>query len=869
MSTLSKIYEPQEIESKWYAYWMSKNYFSSKPDHREPYSIVIPPPNITGVLHLGHMLNNTIQDILIRRARMQGKNACWVPGTDHASIATEAKVVKLLQAQGIKKSEIGRETFLEYAFKWKDKYGNIILDQLKKLGASCDWDRTRFTMEEDMSDAVLDSFIYLYNKGYLYRDKKMVNWDPVAKTTLSNEEIIFQEEIVELLYIKYKLKNSNEYLPVATVRPETIMGDMAVAVHPKDKRYQHLIGKTVIVPMINREVPIVTDEGIEMEFGTGALKVTPAHDSFDYEIGKRYNLEVIDCFEDDGTISTGAQLFVGKDRMEARKLAIQLMYDNDLIIKSEFITHKVGTSERTSAIVEPRLSTQWFVKMDQLVIPALEHVMNDTIRFVPDRYKNIYKHWLENIRDWPISRQLWWGQQIPAWYDTAGNYVIAKTYDDAIIAYESKFNRTPEYLKQDDDVFDTWFSSWLWPISVFDGFKKPDNQDINYYYPTNVLVTGWDIIFFWVARMIFAGYEFKNEKPFHAVYFTGMVRDKQRRKMSKSLGNSPDTLELIDKYGADGLRFGIMSAAAAGNDILYDDKLCEQGRNFSNKLWNATKLIYMWKVDNHLQSDTFPVIWMKERVKEIAIQLNTMIDHFHLSEGLKTLYSMIWDDFCSSYLEWIKPAYEQPIAAHIKNDTIVIFEEILALLHPFMPFITEEIYHQLKERNENDDLIIKNYPNFEATDNAILGKGNLTIEIISTIREIKARNNIKPKEEIELIINGDISIFENLIPTIRKCAYVKSIKFEDSINPNAITFVVAHTKMAIVAQKEINIAYQARKLTEELEYTIGFRNAVLGKLSNEKFIKCAPATIIATEKKKLSDANEKILLLEESLSRMS
>ncbi len=864
------MYTPHEIESRWYQHWMDKKYFSSTPDNREPYTIVIPPPNVTGVLHMGHMLNNTIQDLLIRRARMQGKNACWVPGTDHASIATEAKVVQLLRLQGIKKSDLTRTQFLDHAFQWKNKYGGIILEQLKKLGASCDWDRTRFTMEPKLSEAVIDSFIHLYKKGHLYRDKKMVNWDPAAKTTLSNEEVLFKEEQTPMCYVKYMLKgSSSQYLTVATVRPETIMGDVAIAVHPNDERYKAWIGKTVIVPLVNREVVVITDEGIEIEFGTGALKVTPAHDNYDYEIGKKHNLEIIDCFEEDGTISAAAQVFVGLDRFVARTLAIEKLSTDGLLEKVEIITHKVGHSERTDAVVEPRLSVQWFVKMSELTTPALENVMNDNIKFVPDRYKNLYKHWLDTIRDWPISRQLWWGQQIPAWYDGEQNYVIAKTHDEAIENYKIKYKKLPVQLTQDEDVLDTWFSSWLWPISVFDGFEN-DNltnpaSEFNYYYPTSVLVTGWDIIFFWVARMVFAGYEFTNEKPFKHVYFTGMVRDKQRRKMSKSLGNSPDALELIATYGADGLRFGIMSAAAAGNDILYDDKLCEQGRNFSNKLYNAQKLLAMWTIDSSLEADLFPCIWMKEKVKQTSIQLNEMIEKFQLSEGLKVLYSVIWDDFCGSYLEWIKPGFEQPISSKVFNETVLIFEDLLALLHPFMPFITEEVYHSIATRADGDDLIIKPYPSYVSFDKELVSQGSLCIEIITKIRELKVRNQLKPRDAATLQIASNTDSFLVIKPSIIKMSYLQHIDFVSVISTDGLAFVVDNIKMNLKVANPIDDQNQQAKLKEELAYTRGFRDSVLKKLSNEKFVNAAPEQVVSIERKKLADAELKITLLEQSL----
>lgn len=866
---LAKNYQHNDIEQKWYSYWLKNEFFKSTPDEREPFTIVIPPPNVTGVLHMGHMLNNTIQDILIRRARMLGKNACWVPGTDHASIATEAKVVGMLREKGIKKSDLTREDFLKYAFEWKDKYGGIILEQLQKLGASCDWSRTRFTMEESLSEAVIDSFIHLYNKGFLYRDLKMVNWDPIALTTLSNEEVIYTEEQSQLYFVKYKLTDSDEYMTVATVRPETIMGDVAICVNPTDERYKQLIGKKVIVPLVNREVSIIADEYVDKEFGTGALKITPAHDAADYEIGKKHNLSVIDCFNADGTISKEAQVFVGLDRFKARKEAIKKLEEDGLLLKTENYTNKVGRSERTNAVVEPRLSMQWFVKMNELVKPALENVMNDNIEFIPERYKNLYRHWLENIRDWPISRQLWWGQQIPAWYDSQQNVVVCKTKAEAFALLQEKNSAvTTEEIKQDEDVLDTWFSSWLWPISVFDGLKDPYNKDILYYYPTSVLVTGWDIIFFWVARMIFAGYEFRNEKPFSKVYFTGMVRDKLRRKMSKSLGNSPDTLELLDKYGADGVRFGIMSCAAAGNDILYDDKLPEQGRNFCNKLWNVLRLIKGWEVaPGENTENKATILWMESKLNAAILNLEKSLEDFRISEALMDLYKFVWDDFCSWYLELIKPEYQKPIDAFTYQKTIEFYDKIVRLLHPFMPFITEEIWHALAERQENESICITSYPIAAIADNALIAQAEIVFEIISNIRDIRAKAQLKNSETVELkYIGNDAVSFADFAGKISKLAKLSSIEKVTTEPQNAKAFVIKGYQFFVITGKE-SVENQSEKLQKELEYAEGFLINIEKKLANEKFISSAPAAVIASEKQKQADTLQKIAQLKQLLGK--
>ncbi len=870
---LEKTYNPAAVEDKWYQYWLDNNFFHSEPDEREPFTIVIPPPNVTGVLHMGHMLNNTIQDILIRKARMEGKNACWVPGTDHASIATEAKVVQMLREQGIKKSDITREEFLKHAFAWKEKYGGIILEQLKKLGASCDWQRTRFTMEESLSEAVVDSFIQLYKKGYLYRDLKMVNWDPAAKTTLSNEEVLYEEQQASLYFIKYKFKNSEEFLPVATVRPETIMGDVAVCVNPSDERYKHLIGKTVIVPLVNREVPVIADEYVDIEFGTGALKITPAHDINDYEIGKKHNLPVIDCFNEDGTVSEAAQVFVGEDRFKARKLAVAKLEEDGLLIKTEIITNKIGLSERTRAVVEPRLSLQWFVRMEEIVKPALENVMNDNIQFFPDRFKNLYKHWLENFRDWPISRQLWWGQRIPAWYDEQGNLVaVAKTKEDALAQLATR-NSQPLTIHQDEDVVDTWFSSWLWPISVFDGFKDPNNKEIQYYYPTSVLVTGWDIIFFWVARMIFAGYEFRNEKPFHKVYFTGMVRDKQRRKMSKSLGNSPDTLELLAKFGADGVRFGVMSAAAAGNDLLYDDKQPEQGRNFCNKMWNALRLMKGWDPSLTLPEgegnpNQVVINWFETKLNNAIAEMENSFGDFRLSEALMNLYKLLWDDFCSWYLELIKPEFGKPIDKYTYEKTVTFYDTLMRLLHPFMPFITEEIWHNLAKRKHGESLCMAAFPSVQPStlNSQLLKEADLAFEIISNIRDIRTKAGMKNAATAKCYFNGDDDIsFESFKASISKLCKLETLETTADDLKQLKSFVVKGYKFFVDTGTVTDTAAEREKILKEIEYAKGFLASVEKKLSNEKFVASAPANVLENEKKKREDALQKIKLLEESL----
>lgn len=866
---LPKTYDPTQVEDKWYAYWLEKNIFHSEPDEREPFTIVIPPPNVTGVLHMGHMLNNTIQDILVRKARMEGKNACWVPGTDHASIATEAKVVAMLRERGIKKSDLTREEFLKYAFEWKDKYGGIILDQLKKLGASCDWQRTRFTMEESMSDAVLDVFIDMHKKGLIYRGLRMINWDPQAKTTLSNEEVLHTEEKSQLYFVKYMIAGTDEYLPVATVRPETIMGDVAVCVNPNDERYKHLVGKTVIVPLVNREVPVIADEYVEIEFGTGALKITPAHDINDYEIGKKHNLQVIDVFNADGTIAEVAGVFVGQDRFKARKLATAQLEADGLLIKTEDIINKVGRSERTNAVVEPRLSLQWFVDMKKFMErnpQVLEDVMSDEIQFYPSNLKNTYKHWIDNIKDWCISRQLWWGQQIPAWYNEAGDLVaIAKTREEAVALAGT------DQITQDEDVVDTWFSSWLWPISVFDGFKDPNNKDINYYYPTNDLVTAPEIMFFWVMRMIMAGYEWRGEKPFKNVYYTGIVRDKLRRKMSKSLGNSPDPLDLIVKFGADGVRMGMLLCSPAGNDILFDEKLCEQGRNFNNKLWNVLRLIKGWEITPGENAENKVAIeWIESRLSQTITDLEASFKDYRLSEALMTLYKFIWDDFCSWYLELIKPDYQKPIDEYTYNKTIEVFEKAITLLHPFMPFITEELYHDLKERAAGDTICLATYPKADTVDTALIAQAELTFDIITNIRELRAKASKKNTETVDVAYSGTDAITFNAFDTkITKLARVGTFAQTSEDVKGAKTFIAKGYKFFVSTGEVEDAAGEKERMQKELEYAKGFLASVDKKLGNEKFVANAKAEVLDSEKKKREDALQKIAILEQSIAALN
>ncbi|HRH58588.1 MAG TPA: valine--tRNA ligase [Chitinophagales bacterium] len=869
---LPKNLDHTQIEAKWYQHWLDKKYFKSVPDEREPYTIVIPPPNVTGVLHMGHMLNNTIQDVLIRKARMQGKNACWVPGTDHASIATEAKVVNLLKEQGISKKDISREKFLEHAWEWKEKYGGIILKQLEKLGASCDWDRTRFTMENDLSEAVIDVFIDLYNKGKIYRGVRMVNWDPKGLTAVSDEEVIHKEVNSKLFYVRYKIQDTEEWITIATTRPETILGDTAICVHPEDERYKHLKNKFALVPLINRVVPIIFDDYIDIEFGTGALKVTPAHDINDYNLGIKHNLEVIDTLNDDGTLSEKAQLYVGEDRFAVRKKIAVELEEKGHLVKVEEIKNKVGYSERTDAVIEPKLSMQWFLKMDELAKPALENVLNDNIKLIPEKFKNTYKHWMENVHDWCISRQLWWGHRIPAWYDEKGNVVVAKTLQEAKSIYEQNYRpSTIDYrLSQDEDVLDTWFSSWLWPISVFDGFKNPEGKDINYYYPTNDLVTAPEILFFWVARMIMAGYEYKNEKPFTNVYLTGIVRDKLGRKMSKSLGNSPDPLDLIEKYSADGVRTGMLFCSPAGNDLPFDEKLCEQGRNFTNKIWNALRLVKGWETDiEKVNNNEAVFIWFEHKLELLKENLEKSYASYRLSEALIDLYKFIWDDFCSWYLEFVKPPFGEKIDVLSYKKTIQYFEELMKLLHPFMPFITEEIYHYLNE-SKSADIIITAYPKNGTYDLKIIQEGEKLKEIISAVRDVRNKNGLSPKVILTVYIQTkDKSLYEKFGTLIQKIANINSIIFTEKEVENTVSQLIQTDKIYIETGVQIDTESERKKITEEILYYKGFIESVNKKLSNEKFVANAKPEIIENERKKMADGQSKLQSLEESLAKLN
>jgi valyl-tRNA synthetase len=869
---LSKNFDHSTAEQKWYQHWMDKNYFHSEPDGREPYTVVIPPPNVTGVLHMGHCLNNTIQDILVRRARMQGKNACWVPGTDHASIATEAKVVQMLRERGIAKSSLSREDFLKYAWEWKEKYGGIILQQLKKMGCSLDWERTSFTMDSDYYQSVINVFIDLYNKGFIYRGKRIINWDVKAKTALSDEEVIRKETLQKLYHLRYKLDvPGDEYIVIATVRPETIMGDTAICVHPDDERYKHLHGKFAFVPLINRRIPIITDEYVTMDFGTGALKVTPAHDMNDNQLGQKHKLEVVDIFNEDGTLNAEAQIYVGEDRFEARKKITKELEEKGFLLKTEDYTSEVGYSERTDAVVEPRLSLQWWVDMKKISGPALSAVADDEIKFYPAKFKNLYRHWMENIKDWCISRQLWWGHRIPAWYAPDGSYAVAATKEEA---FEKMRINNEELIinniSQDEDCLDTWFSSWLWPFEVFKGYSNPGNADEKYYYPTNTLVTAPEIIFFWVARMIMAGYEYKGQKPFNEVYFTGIVRDKQGRKMSKSLGNSPDLLQMIEDEGADAVRFGIMISSPAGNDLMWDQSTNEQGKFFINKMWNALKLVKMWDTRQAVVNgptdnpSNFAVEWFENRLNEVRLQLDEQFKDFRLSESLKTIYSLIWDDFCSWYLEWVKPGFEQPIDKAVYEKTVGFFEELMQLLHPFMPFITEEIYHQLKERN--DDLTVKQYPPTKQANKTILFNAALLKEVISSIRDARNKNQLKPKDTIKLhILTENKDTYQSIESILLKQVNAELVSYTSANVANSITVVVQKDKFFIETTTLLDTASQKEQLQKDLNYLKGFLVSVEKKLGNEKFVQNAKPDIIESERKKKADAEEKIKVIEDSL----
>ena len=872
---LASKYNPADVEGKWYQYWLDHKLFSSKPDGREPYTVVIPPPNVTGVLHMGHMLNNTIQDILVRRARMEGKNACWVPGTDHASIATEAKVVNKLAAQGIKKTDLTRDEFLKHAWEWTDEHGGIILKQLRKLGASCDWDRTAFTMDEKRSESVLKVFVDLYNKGLIYRGVRMVNWDPKALTALSDEEVIYKEEHSKLYYLKYMVEGDPEgrYAVVATTRPETIMGDTAMCINPNDPKNTWLKGKKVIVPLVGRVIPVIEDDYVDIEFGTGCLKVTPAHDVNDYMLGEKYNLPSIDIFNDNGTLSEAAGLYIGMDRFDVREQIEKDLAAAGLLEKVEAYTNKVGFSERTNVPIEPKLSMQWFLKMQHFADMALPPVMNDELKFYPAKYKNTYKNWLENIKDWCISRQLWWGHRIPAYFLPEGGYVVAATPEEALALAKEKTGNTglkQEDLRQDEDCLDTWFSSWLWPISLFDGINNPGNEEISYYYPTSDLVTGPDIIFFWVARMIMAGYEYEGKMPFKNVYFTGIVRDKLGRKMSKSLGNSPDPLDLIEKYGADGVRMGMMLSAPAGNDILFDDALCEQGRNFNNKIWNAFRLIKGWEVSAEVpvpEASELAVRWFEAKQNEVAAEVADLFSKYRLSEALMAVYKLFWDEFSSWYLEMIKPAYGQPINRKVYEATIGFFDNLLHLLHPFMPFITEELWQHLCDRTDGESLMVSPLSMSALVDEDIIREFEVVKEVISNIRSIRLQKNIAQKEALELQVIGENPVVAfNAVVT--KMCNLSSINVVENKADGAASFMVGTTEYAVPLGNMIDVEAEIARMEAELKHKEGFLQGVLKKLDNEKFVNNAPAAVLEMERKKQADAESIIKSLKESIAAL-
>ena len=872
---LASKYNPADVEGKWYQYWLDHKLFSSKPDGREPYTIVIPPPNVTGVLHMGHMLNNTIQDILVRRARMEGKNACWVPGTDHASIATEAKVVNKLAAQGIKKTDLTRDEFLKHAWEWTDEHGGIILKQLRKLGASCDWDRTAFTMDEKRSESVLKVFVDLYNKGLIYRGVRMVNWDPKALTALSDEEVIYKEEHGKLYYLRYKVEGDAEgrYAVVATTRPETIMGDTAMCINPNDPKNEWLKGKKVIVPLVNRVIPVIEDDYVDIEFGTGCLKVTPAHDVNDYMLGEKYNLPSIDIFNDNGTLSEAAGLYIGMDRFDVRKQIEKDLDAAGLLDKVEAYTNKVGYSERTNVVIEPKLSMQWFLKMQHFADMALPPVMNDDLKFYPAKYKNTYRYWMENIKDWCISRQVWWGHRIPAYFLPEGGYVVAATEEEALkLAKEKTGNPalTMEDLRQDEDCLDTWFSSWLWPISLFDGINNPGNEEIDYYYPTSDLVTGPDIIFFWVARMIMAGYEYEGKMPFKDVYFTGIVRDKLGRKMSKSLGNSPDPLELIEKFGADGVRMGMMLAAPAGNDILFDDALCEQGRNFCNKIWNAYRLVSGWTIDDNQpipEAAKLAISWFESKQNEVTAEVADLFSKYRLSEALMAVYKLFWDEFSSWFLEIIKPAYGQGIHSTVRNAAICYFDNLLRLLHPFMPFITEELWQQMYEREEGESIMVCPLSMDTHVDSEMIQQFEVVKEVISNVRSIRLQKNIAQKETLELQVVGEnpVDAF-NLV--IMKMCNLSAIGVVDTKTEGAASFMVGTTEYAVPLGNMIDVEAEIARMEAELKHKEGFLQGVMKKLSNEKFVNNAPAAVLELERKKQADAESIINSLKESIAAL-
>lgn len=872
MSEITAKYSPKNVEDKWYKFWMDNHFFHSEPNEKKPYTIVIPPPNVTGVLHMGHMLNNTIQDVLIRRARMLGYNACWVPGTDHASIATEAKVVNKLKEQGISKFDIGREKFLEHAWEWTHTHGGIILEQLKKLGCSCDWDRTKFTLDGDLYNSVIKCFVDLYNRGYIYKGNKMINWDPEAKTNISDEEVIYKEHNGKLYFLRYKVAHEDHYVIVATTRPETIFGDTALCINSNDERYQFLKGKKVIVPICNREIPVIEDEYVDMEFGTGVLKITPAHDVNDYNLGKKHQLATIDIFNDNATLNDNGLHYKGKDRFIVRKEITKELKEKNLLEKEENYVNKVGTSERTGAVIEPKISVQWFMKIKDFAKPALNAVLNEELKLYPDKFVTTYKNWLEDIHDWNISRQLWWGHRIPAYYYGEGenDFVIAETKEEALkLAQEKNSSITPETLRQEEDVLDTWFSSWLWPISVFNGINEPDNKEINYYYPTQDLVTGPDIIFFWVARMVMAGYAFRNEKPFSNVYFTGIVRDKLRRKMSKQLGNSPDPLKLIEEYGADGVRVGVLLSSSAGNDLMFDEDLCLQGRNFSNKIWNSFRLVQSWNVDSSkpqtIESKE-AISWLKNKIAKTVTLINGDFEKYRISDALMNIYKLIWDDYCSWYLEAVKPPFGEDIDEKTYIETIAILEDLLKLLHPFMPFISEEIWQTIKKREIQESLIITSTVSENAYNESIISNFEVTKEIISRIRNFRSEKGLSPKESLTLIVKSS-DILEN-IATIKKLANISQIKNQLNENEPSYTFLVGKLEFAIPFTQTIDTEAEKAKILEDIAYLEGFLKSVNAKLSNEKFVNGAPQKVVEMERKKQSDTLEKLTILKESLKKL-
>ena len=870
-------YDPIAVEDKWYKFWMDNHFFHSEPDDRKAYSIVIPPPNVTGVLHMGHMLNNTLQDVMVRRARMKGFNAVWVPGTDHASIATEAKVVAYLKEQGIDKKDLTREEFLKHAWEWKEKYGGIILKQLRKLGASCDWERTKFTMDPEMSEAVIDVFVDLYKKGKIYRGVRMVNWDPKALTAVSDEEVIYKELQSKLYYVRYQIEGEeNEYITIATTRPETILGDTAICMHPEDERYAKYKGKRAIVPLVNRSIPLIYDEYVEREFGTGALKITPAHDINDYNLGIKHHLETINIFNDNGTLNEAAQFLVGVDRFEARKAIIPLLEEAGSLVKIEDYTNKVGFSERTNEVIEPKLSLQWFCKMGDLAKPALDAVMNGDITFHPDKFKNTYAHWMENIKDWCISRQLWWGHRIPAWYLPNREFVVAHNADEALNIARQKFpelNLTANDLKQDEDVMDTWFSSWLWPLSVFDGIRHPDNEEINYYYPTAVLITAPDIIFFWVARMIMAGLEWRGKIPFKDVYFTGTVRDKLHRKMSKQLGNSPDPIMLMEQYGADGVRFGMLLSSPAGNDLLFDESLCEQGRNFSNKLWNAFRLVRGWEVDDNLPQPLHTetaVKWIRERMTEVLQGVQGNVKRYRISEALMDIYKLVWDDFCSCFLEVVKPGYQQPIDGKTYREIIDIFEVLMQILHPFMPFITEELWHTMRERGEKESIMMTKMPEVEAEANQkVLDDFAAARKVIEQVRRIRTEKNIAQKHLLKLRVYAKPEVANPATDAvIAKLCNLESVDYVAGEEVDGATFIENNIQYSVPLTGLVDAAEEIKKLEADLKYAEGFLQGVLKKLSNASFVNNAPQKVVEIERKKQADAEEKIRIIKEQLAKL-